>query len=49
MFPEKQDWVDRAFAAVFRMTHPKTMKKAIEMYKNMIAKERSMLILKNQL
>ena len=28
MFPEKQDWVDRAFAAVFRMTHPKTMKKA---------------------
>ena len=38
MYSEKQDWVDRAFAAVFRMTHPKTMKKAIEMYKNMIAK-----------
>ena len=38
MFPERQDWVDKAFAAVFRMTHPKTMKKAIEMYKNMIAK-----------
>ena len=38
MYSEKQDWVDRAFAAVFRMTHPKTMKKAIEMYKDMIAK-----------
>ena len=38
MFPERQDWVDRAFAAVFRMTHPKTMKRAIQMYKDLIAK-----------
>ena len=38
MFPEKQDWVDRAFNAVFRMTHPKAYKLALDMYKKMLEK-----------
>ena len=38
MFPEKQDWVDRAFNAVFRMTHPKAYKMALDMYKKMLEK-----------
>ena len=38
MFPEKQDWVDRAFNAVFRMTHPKAYKMALDMYKKLLAK-----------
>ena len=42
MFPEKQDWVDRAFNAVFRLTHPKAYKMALDMYKKMLEKgERS--------
>ena len=38
MFPEKQDWVDRAFNSVFRMTHPKAYKMALDMYKKMLEK-----------
>ena len=38
MFPEKQDWVDRAFNKVFRMFHPKAYKTAMKMYKDMVAK-----------
>ena len=38
MFPEKQDWIKRAFNAVFRMTHPKAYETALKMYTKMLEK-----------